>query len=168
MTFVDQVVALHRLRAVSAVGLSFPLYCTANGKAVLAAQSAATARRLLPRTLPALTPATITDPRALDTELDAIRADDGVAFDREEHTVGICAVGAALPTPYGGWAAISVPLPSSRFYGHEQQLKAAVLGCRDDLLASTAAQEGALPRSRRLSEDHAPDAERLRENSEVG
>lgn len=34
---VDQVVPPQRLRAVSAVGESFPLYCCANGKALLAA-----------------------------------------------------------------------------------------------------------------------------------
>lgn len=33
--FVDQLAATHRLRAVSAVGASFPLYRTANGKALL-------------------------------------------------------------------------------------------------------------------------------------
>ena len=140
MTFVDQVVAVRRLRAVSAIGLSFPLHCTANGKAVLAAHDAAAARRLLAPTLRALTPSTITDLHALEAELDAIRAGDGIAFDREEHTVGICAVGAALPTPEGGWAAISVPLPAPRFYGHEQQLKAAVLRCRNGLLGAIAAQ----------------------------
>ena len=35
-TFVDQVVSPHRLRAISAVGESFPLHCCANGKALLA------------------------------------------------------------------------------------------------------------------------------------
>ena len=33
--FVDQVAAKNRLQAVSAVGLQFPLHCTANGKALL-------------------------------------------------------------------------------------------------------------------------------------
>jgi DNA-binding IclR family transcriptional regulator len=140
MTFVDQVVAVRRLRAVSAIGLSFPLHCTANGKAVLAAHDAATVRRLLGPTLRAFTPSTVTDLHALEAELDAIRAGDGVAFDREEHTEGICAVGAALPTPDGGWAAISVPLPAPRFYGHEQRLKVAVLRCRDSLLGASATQ----------------------------
>ena len=39
-TFVDQVVSPHRLRAISAVGESFPLHCCANGKALLANLSA--------------------------------------------------------------------------------------------------------------------------------
>ena len=36
LVFVDQVTGSQRLRAVSAVGETFPLYCTANGKAYLA------------------------------------------------------------------------------------------------------------------------------------
>ena len=33
--FTDQLQGAHRLRAVSAVGETFPLHCTANGKALL-------------------------------------------------------------------------------------------------------------------------------------
>ena len=36
LVFIDQVIGSHRLRTVSAVGETFPLYCTANGKAYLA------------------------------------------------------------------------------------------------------------------------------------
>ena len=36
LIFIDQVIGSQRLRAVSAVGDTFPLYCTANGKAYLA------------------------------------------------------------------------------------------------------------------------------------
>ena len=39
----------------------------------------------------------------------------GVAYDREEHTLGICAVGVALRDPLGNAVAISVPVPSQRF-----------------------------------------------------
>ena len=49
MRFVDQVPAPRRLRATSAVGELFPLHCTANGKALLAALPAAEAAALLPR-----------------------------------------------------------------------------------------------------------------------
>ena len=34
--FVDQIVAPHPLQATSQPGVSFPLHCTANGKAILA------------------------------------------------------------------------------------------------------------------------------------
>ena len=39
----------------------------------------------------------------------------GVAYDREEHTLGICAAGVALHDPLGNAVAISVPVPSQRF-----------------------------------------------------
>src|SRR5277367_3095294 len=38
--FTDQVQGVHRLRAVSAIGETFPLHCTANGKAILSLFSA--------------------------------------------------------------------------------------------------------------------------------
>jgi DNA-binding IclR family transcriptional regulator len=40
---------------------------------------------------------------------------DGVACDREEHTEGICAIGAAVPGGPEPLAALSVPMPASRF-----------------------------------------------------
>jgi DNA-binding IclR family transcriptional regulator len=121
ITFVDQVVAPRRLRAVSGTGLSFPLYCTAPGKAVLAAMGDEATERLLPERLERFTPATLIDRESLEQELKEIRR-SGVAFDREEHTLGICAVGMALQAPNGNWLAISVPLPAQRFYGQEDRL----------------------------------------------
>jgi DNA-binding IclR family transcriptional regulator len=126
ITFVDQVIAMRRLRAVSGIGISFPLHCTAPGKAVLAAMGPATTDRLLPEHLERFTPSTHTDRASLENELEEIRR-TGVAFDREEHTIGICAVGVALIAPYGSWYAISVPLPAQRFYGQEDRLVAALL-----------------------------------------
>jgi DNA-binding IclR family transcriptional regulator len=123
--FVDQVPGPQRLRAVSAVGEEFPLYCTANGKALLAALGGDRARELLPVRLRRLTPNTITSRRALAAELDAA-ARAGVAFDREEHSEGICAVGAAVLSPGGPVAALSVPVPAARFADAEERLAAAV------------------------------------------
>jgi DNA-binding IclR family transcriptional regulator len=128
--FIDQVVADHRLRAASAVGAVFPAHCTANGKALLAALSDDQVRRLLPRRLARLTPATITERAALLDELAEIR-ELGVAYDREEHTVGICAVGAAVGDPDGRFAAVTIPMPAQRFYGNETRLAATLLHARD-------------------------------------
>jgi DNA-binding IclR family transcriptional regulator len=114
VTFVDQVVALQRLRAVSAIGASFPLHCTANGKAILAALPPNEARRLVPDRLEALTPNTITSRDALMKELEKIRS-DGFAVDLEEHSLGICAVGVSIGTTPLGAAALSVPIPMQRF-----------------------------------------------------
>jgi len=119
--FVEQVPAPRRLRATSAVGIAFPLHCTANGKALLAALPEAEAAARLPARLPRLTERTIVSRQALLVELAQVRR-DGVAFDREEHTDGICAVGAAVLDPGGPVAAISVPVPAQRFEGNEERL----------------------------------------------
>ena len=131
VVFVDQVVGLRRLRAVSAVGAVFPAHCTANGKALLAAYSDEEVARLLPETLEALTPNTVTSRTSLFEELARVRK-EGVAYDREEHTLGICAVGAVIGQPASPVAAVTVPLPAQRFYGHEQRLTTTLLGtCRE-------------------------------------
>lgn len=121
VTFVDQVIAPRRLRAVSGTGLSFPLHCTAPGKAILASLGEEATARILPERLERFTPETLTDREALELELKDVRR-TGVAFDREEHTPGICAVGVSLQAPDGSWYAISVPLPAQRFYGQEARL----------------------------------------------
>lgn len=114
LVFIDQVIGSQRLRTVSAVGETFPLYCTANGKAYLAQLSDAALEALIGRAYEARTPKTITTFEALLPELKTARR-TGVAFDREEHTSGICAAGVALHDPLGNAVAISVPVPSQRF-----------------------------------------------------
>ncbi len=127
LVFIDQVIGAQRLRAVSAVGETFPLYCTANGKAYLAQLSDAGVEKLIGRTYEARTPNTLTRLDALIADLNTVRG-AGVAFDREEHTLGICAVGVALQDPLGNPVAISVPVPSQRFVDRQaliaEQLKA--------------------------------------------
>jgi len=73
--FIDQVIAENRrLRAVSAVGLSFPLHCCANGKALLAGMDEASLRRILPQLeLSPLTENTLTSRKRLLQELERVR-----------------------------------------------------------------------------------------------
>lgn len=123
--FVDQVPAPRRLRAMSSVGELFPLHCTANGKALLATMPTERVEALLPARLERFTPQTIASRAKLLDELAQVR-ETGVAFDREEHTEGICAVGAAVGEVDDPLAAISVPVPGPRFYGREEELAAAV------------------------------------------
>lgn len=123
--FIDQVVAPHRLQAVSAVGESFPLYCSANGKALLAALPDDRQAEVMPKRLVQLTPNTITDQAALRADLDRIRL-DGVAYDREEQTEGICAVGAVVTGVSDILVAVSIPVPAQRFYGREAELAEAL------------------------------------------
>jgi DNA-binding IclR family transcriptional regulator len=62
----------------------------------------------------ARTPHTITKIGRLFEELDQIRK-TGVAFDHEEHTLGISAAGIALLDALANPIAISVPVPTQRF-----------------------------------------------------
>lgn len=128
VTFVDQVVADHRLRAVSAVGTSFPLHACANGKAILATLPEPDVRRILARKLEALTPHTLTSPAAVAAGLDKIRSGHGVAFDREEQSVGVCAVGVVIGVIDHDFIAVSIPVPTQRFYGREAELESAAVG----------------------------------------
>ncbi|MDF2702622.1 MAG: transcriptional regulator [Rubrobacteraceae bacterium] len=118
---VDQVAAPHRLQALSAVGVSLPTHCTAIGKALLAGLADEQIERLLPERLPAETTNTITDRAELLAELERVRA-IGVAYDREELTVGISAVGAAIRDAGRVVAALSIPVPTARFAGQEERL----------------------------------------------
>lgn len=127
VVFIDQVPGTHRLTALSAVGVSFPLHSSANGKAVLAAmpdEEIAKLRRRL--RLSAVTPNTITTWDQLDREINAVRR-QGVAFDREENSVGISAVSVAIRSPSGELAAISIPAPTQRFEASKNELAKALL-----------------------------------------
>jgi len=125
-TIADQIASSQRLRAVSTIGESVPLYCTASGKAFLATMDQAGLARVLPGTLARLTPATITDRAVLEPELVLIRA-RGYALDREEHTEGICGAGVCLGLVAGVPMAVSVPMPAQRFYGREHVIAGALL-----------------------------------------
>jgi DNA-binding IclR family transcriptional regulator len=114
LVFIDQVIGSQRLRTVSAVGETFPLHCTANGKAYLAQLSETAIEGLIGRAYVSRTPKTLQRIDALLADLKTARR-TGVAYDREEHTLGVCAVGVALRDPLGNSVAISVPVPSQRF-----------------------------------------------------
>jgi hypothetical protein len=124
VTFLGQIVAARRLRTISAVCESFPLHCSANGKALLAALPPAQQAQSLTRRLARLTAKTITNPMVLRRELTHIGL-EGVAFDREEQTEGVCAVGAVLRVNEQ-LVAVSVPVPAQRFYGREREFAQAL------------------------------------------
>lgn len=129
MVFVDQVIGSQRLRTVSAVGESFPLHCTANGKAYLAQLDIPVIEQLIGRTYEKRTAKTVTRFDDLLKELDVVRK-TGVAFDREEHTLGICAAGVALRDTLGNTVAISVPVPAQRFKENEATISARLLATK--------------------------------------
>lgn len=114
VVFIDQVTGPHRLRTVSVIGDSYPLHCTANGKAYLALLDDDAIVDLIGRKYVRRTKATRTTFSDLGKDLATIRQ-SGVAVDNEEHSAGVCAAGVALRDPAGNYVAISVPVPSQRF-----------------------------------------------------
>ncbi|MBX3593776.1 IclR family transcriptional regulator [Sphingomonas sp.] len=132
--FVDQVTGNNRLSAVSKPGQLFPLHSTANGKALLASVEGDEWRALLPARLPTDTENTITSIDSLESEIDEIRK-RRLAFDLEEHTLGVCAIGAWFADPTGRSYAISVPVPSVRF-ADTLDLRNAVLAAQREIAAA--------------------------------
>lgn len=130
--FIDQHTSRRRLRIVSEIGARFPLHCTANGKALLAELGRSEVERLLPEELPKLTENTVVTRSALLEELSRVRA-DGVAYDREEHTMGMSAVGTVVKDRRGAMAAVTVVMPTARFKGVEDKVTSALLRTRDEI-----------------------------------
>jgi DNA-binding IclR family transcriptional regulator len=125
LIFLDQVARPRRLRAVSGIGITFPLHCTANGKAMLSVLPVEEVEHLLPEQLQVFTPKTIPTRAQLMKELERVRS-EGVGYDCEEHTLGICAVGSVIQGFMNPLTAISIPVPSIRFYGNEEKLVSAL------------------------------------------
>ncbi|MBV6656783.1 MAG: IclR family transcriptional regulator [Devosiaceae bacterium] len=136
MVFVDQVAGRHRLRTVSAIGDQFPLTSTANGRAVLARMADADALQLAKAEFAA--DRRPFEPEAFAKLLQDIR-DTHLAYDREEHTAGICAVGFAFEDALGMTYAISVPAPAARFSSALADIEETLHKARQQLLTQTAA-----------------------------
>lgn len=131
-TFVDQVLGSHRLRTESAIGERFPLHCTACGKALLATLTDDKINAALTARLGSFTANTITSPEALQAQIKEIRSSE-VAYDVEEYTEGVCAIGTVFYGPFGRAFAISVPVPTTRFEPNRDAFKEALLRCRDKI-----------------------------------
>ncbi|WP_341367890.1 IclR family transcriptional regulator [Yoonia sp. BS5-3] len=121
MIFVDQVPGTHRLRTVSSVGEVFPILTTANGRSCLAAMPRQTALSLA-----ASEAGASFDADAFSKILDDVQA-TGLAYDRNEHSDGISAVGFAFTDAAGDLYAISVPVPTTRFASKLSAIEKALL-----------------------------------------
>ena len=130
LVFLDQVAGTHRLRAVSAVGESFPLHSTANGKASLALLTDADVRHRLRNGKFTTASGKTRTIDALLQELATIRK-TGIAYDREEHSIGISAVGTAFRDQAGTVYAISIPAPTSRAEAIEARVVELLLPARE-------------------------------------
>ena len=132
LVFIDQVIGSQRLRMVSAVGETFPLYCTANGKAYLATLDDTAIAKLIGTSYEQRTPRTLTRLEDLLRDLKTVRK-TGVAIDREEHALGVCAAGVVTRDPVGNAVAISVPVPAQRFYKHQRTIVAHLQATKEAL-----------------------------------
>jgi DNA-binding IclR family transcriptional regulator len=133
--FIDQVVPGRRLRATSIFGEQFPAHSTANGKALLAELPVPTVEATFPAQLERFTANTITTRRELLAELERVR-EAGVAFDREETELGICAVAAVVANGLGPQAAVTIAAPTDRFHEAQDAFADAVRATARDATAS--------------------------------
>lgn len=115
VVYLDRVETEWPLRMTLQPGSHVPLHCTASGKLLLALLPAARRRRIVAELpLPRFTAQTITDARALDTELAAIRR-DGRATDNEEYLAGLVCVAVPVNAPDGrAVACVAVHAPVAR------------------------------------------------------
>lgn len=126
---IEQIASNETIQVISYVGKQHPVHCTANGKAHLGQLPRDEALAILGRDLPALTPRTITDPRALMAQIEAFR-EVGLYIDREEYGEDACAVATTLPEIGGRRLALAIAMPTSRFLRREEEAKAALLDFR--------------------------------------
>lgn len=134
LIFIDQITGTQRLRAVSSVGETFPLTTTANGKACLSLMDNDEVERLARAEWARAN--VKRDMSDFLKQIAQIRGQD-VAFDRDEHTPGISAVGIAFKDWKGDFYGVSIPTPSTRFKEGEASLTAAILQLRRDVEALT-------------------------------
>jgi len=105
--------SVHPLRMFSAIGRRLPAHATALGKVMLAELPDDAVRQLLPPTLAAATPHTITSRDALIDHLAQVR-EQGYAIDAQEVGLGMRCFAVALPFQSPSKDAISCSVPVAR------------------------------------------------------
>lgn len=98
----------------SQIGGRLPLTCTAVGKALLAPETAAVQEKILSTPFRRYTAQSLTDPKILAVELDAVRR-TGVAIEREEAALGGCCLASPILLAKRPVAALSISVPKEQF-----------------------------------------------------
>ncbi|MFW5470233.1 IclR family transcriptional regulator [Knoellia sp. CPCC 206435] len=111
VVYVEKVHAANWPRVVTVPGARMPASCTGLGKAILAFSDGATVRAVVESGLPRRTRNSITEPGRFVRELRRVR-EAGVAYDREEGTLGLSCVAAPILVGGGAVAAISASGPT--------------------------------------------------------
>ncbi|MBD0859699.1 IclR family transcriptional regulator [Gordonia sp. zg691] len=135
VVYVSKIGGHRQAAAPSRLGGRMPLYCTAIGKMLLATSAESVIAEHLSRPLPRRTPHTIVAPGLLRRQLTQI-AEDGVAFEFEESTMGlVCVAAPILDDADAPLAAISVTGPVHRFQPrtHATAVRAAAAGAASTL-----------------------------------
>ncbi len=135
---VEQVVSDQPLRVAFRVGAALPLYCTAHGKAILAQMSDDEILAHLSGPFEARTPNTPHSIAEVLTQIEETRR-TGVAEAIEEHTEGVCGIGAVIKSNTGDRYALSIIAPAHRFHRAHDGLRACLLRCVSSIEASLAA-----------------------------
>lgn len=125
---VDQVVAPQEVRIVVPLGSSYPLHCTAPGKAFLSEWTDGTISALAERPLVGPTPHSMTSLQDLLADIQAIRR-SGIAYDWEEHAEDVCALACVVELGSAERHAIAIPAPARRFREHQATFEAALRQC---------------------------------------
>jgi IclR family pca regulon transcriptional regulator len=128
MVFIARFPSLKRFYIHMPVGRRLPMYCTASGRAYLAALPPAAAQRLLRRSqCLALTASTLTDPQQIWKRIQAARA-AGYAWSDQECYRGDLTIAAAVLGEHGEpVAAVNVSAPAGRWTLAELRAKLAPL-----------------------------------------
>ncbi|MBB3189967.1 IclR family transcriptional regulator [Halomonas cerina] len=99
--YLDRVETSAPLRFYLHPGSRVPMHCSASGKLFLAQMAPAQRRRLLDQMpLQGFTHNTLTDPEALEAEIETVRR-QGYAFDDEEFLPGLLCIAVLAPNPEG-------------------------------------------------------------------
>jgi DNA-binding IclR family transcriptional regulator len=114
--YIDRVETAAPLRFYLHPGSRVPAHCSATGKLFLSQMNSTQRRRLLTAVpLERFTANTLTDPEALERELDRVRQ-QGYAFDAEEFLPGLLCLGVLVPSSRGhSNMGIAMQAPLMRF-----------------------------------------------------
>jgi DNA-binding IclR family transcriptional regulator len=130
--FLDQIVSDQELRVVPRRDATLALHCMANGKALLATMPDSAIEQLVgPKLERATTNSLATLPELL-AELATVRG-TGFAYDRQEHSYGVCAVGIGVGPVHGRHYAVSAAVPAQRFESVLPAIRAALLICKEGI-----------------------------------
>lgn len=95
VVYIDKVESHQSMRIFTTIGSRMPAYCTGVGKAMLAYMDAETLNSLIPESMDAITPHTITDKEVFLKHLKDIRS-KGYAVDNEESSIGLRCIAAPV------------------------------------------------------------------------